>query len=506
MATAAPKYPGRSMPTCAARNENVMSRENRFSLLLICGSLLLAPLPAVSQSGPQPTTEAQRAAERRAHEIAEVFTANDRRRWEQYVHDNFGPDMQKAPEEFLRRLWDQTRGLTVERLQDVAPHAVTVLVRNAFGGWMTESVSVEPDPPYRVAGLRFWGASAPNPPARDLTTQDIAREFGAFMKRLADADLFSGAVLLAKGGKPVFQGAYGLANKDFGAPNRIDTKFNLGSMNKMFTAVSIVQLVEGGKLSFDDPLAKFLPDFPDKAAAQKIRIKHLLTHTAGLGPLFTDSNQDSWRARYFGVDDWMKLAAKDEKLLFEPGTQWQYSNTGFLVLGKVIEVVTGESYYDYVRANIYMPAHMESSDCFSLDKVNPNLAVGYDKEYTEQGIRFRNNLFEHVMRGGPHGGCYSTVTDLLKFDRALRSGKLVSAQHVSLMLSPKPELGSPEYGYGFQVDSARGIAGHSGGFIGINSNLDMFLGSDWSGIVLSNYTDASVPVKERMRELVEAAR
>ena len=126
--------------------------------------------------------------------------------------------------------------------------------------------------------------------------------------------------------------AFGEANKDFGVPNALDTKFNLGSMNKMFTAVTIGQLVEQGKLSYDDPLSKFLPDFPSAEAAKKVRIKHLLTHTSGLGSYFNDEFDRSSRARYRTVDEMLTLA-KGETLAFEPGTRWSYSNTGMLVLG-----------------------------------------------------------------------------------------------------------------------------------------------------------------------------
>lgn len=166
------------------------------------------------------------------------------------------------------------------------------------------------------------------------------------MKKLTEADIFSGAVILAKDGIPVYKGALGMANKDFTAINKIDTKFNLGSMNKMFTAVAIAQLVEKGKLSFEDPLSKFIPDFPDKESAEKIKIKHLLTHTAGLGGYFSEKWDKTSRTQFRTVDDMMNQVKADEKLLFEPGTRWQYSNTGMLVLGKVIEIVSGQSYYD----------------------------------------------------------------------------------------------------------------------------------------------------------------
>jgi CubicO group peptidase (beta-lactamase class C family) len=399
-----------------------------------------------------------------------------------------------------------TRGVDFQSFQDVKPNEVTGLLKSRLtGDWIAILVRVESDPPYRITGL---GLRRPQPPAgviagRQLDNRAIAGELESFLKKLADADVFSGSVLLAKNGEVIYKGAFGLASKDFNVPNRVDTKFNLGSMNKMFTAVSIAQLVESGKLSFDDPLSKFLPDFPDAQSAQKIRIKNLLTHTSGLGSYFNEKFRTSSRALYRTVDDMMKLAA-DEKLAFEPGTKWAYSNTGFLVLGKVIEKVTGGSYYDYVREHIYRPAGMINSDCFELDLVTPNLALGYEKEFTDNGPRFRNNLFEHVIRGGPAGGGYSTAEDLLRFDVALRSNKLVGAEYVKLLLSPKPDLNSPDYGYGFQVDRERKIAGHSGGFPGISSNLDMFLDSGYTAVVMSNYGSGSRPVGGKMQELIAA--
>jgi len=197
--------------------------------------------------------------------------------------------------------------------------------------------------------------------------------------------------------------------------------------------------------------------------------------------------------------------AKDEKLAFEPGSRWQYSNTGFLVLGAVIEKATGQSYFDYVRENIYRPAGMINSDCYELDYVTPNLALGYQKEHTDDGARFKNNLFMHVIRGGPAGGGYSTVEDLLRFDVALRGGKLVNAESLKILLSPKPEINSPSYGYGFSVNREDGIAGHGGGFPGISSNLDMFLQNGYTTVVMSNYGGGSQPVMRKMRELVQAA-
>ncbi len=331
---------------------------------------------------------------------------------------------------------------------------------------------------------------------------DPGEALRVFMESEAVPAGFSGTVLLARSDTVLYRGAFGPANRDFGVPNRVDTKFNLGSMNKMFTSVAIAQLIEEGHLSFDDPLSDFI-DFPDRASAEQIQIKHLLSHTSGLGSYFNQRFFDSSRARFRTVDQMLDIA-RDETLQFPPGSRWQYSNTGMLVLGAVIEKVTGQDYFEYIREHVYRPAGMEYSDSYELDRVVPNLAVGYDP-VTEDGVtQYRNNLFTHVIRGGPAGGGYSTVDDLFAFTQTLQSGGLVGEALVRVLLSAKPDLNSPDYGFGFGVDANIGTAGHSGGFPGISSNLDMFVESGYTAVVLSNISRGAVPIVQKIRELVAA--
>jgi len=464
-------------------------------------ALLALALPVLAQQATSPA--AQRAAD-----LVRLIESGKRAEMQKYVKENYAPEfLARASVDdhlgFMLSQQDQMRGVEVLSIKETSATSVEARLKSKLtGSQVVLIVRTEANAPNRISGIGLRRAR-PEPgaqPTKKLTEAEMAKELDAFVQKLADADLFSGAVLLAKDGKTIYQKAVGIANKDFNAPNKIDTKFNLGSMNKMFTAVAIAQLVERGKLSFDDPLSKFLPDFPDKESAEKIKIKQILTHTAGLGGYFSQKFQEASRDRFRTVNDMMKLA-REEKILFEPGSRWQYSNTGFLVLGAVIEKVSGQSYYDFVRENIYKPAGMTNSDCYDLDRVNTNLAVGYEKEYTDKGIEFRNNIFMHVLRGGPQGGGYSTVEDLLKFDVALRSGKLLGKEYMKLLLSPKPELKSPDYGYGFQIDNENQIAGHGGGFPGINSNLDMFLSNGFTAVVMSNYGRGASPVSDKMREL-----
>ncbi|HEX8608298.1 MAG TPA: serine hydrolase domain-containing protein, partial [Pedobacter sp.] len=354
-------------------------------------------------------------AERRVKEFIQLINSNDRKAARTFIQQNHTPSALKEESIETRVNWisllhDVTRGIELQSLKEPKPYSVRAVVAvKLTGQWRELMFELEPQPPHRIQSFD-WGLPTQPPDklaARKLSEKEIVNELDAFMRKLIQADVFSGTVLLAKDEKVIFNKAYGEANKDFGIANRTDTKFNLASLNKMFTSIAIAQLVEQGKLSFDDPLSKFMPDFLTKEAAEKIKIKHLLTHSSGLGSYSVKASRTGVRT----VDDFLKLA-KEEKLAFEPGTNQKYSNNAFLVLGKVIEKASGQNYFDYVRENIYRRAGMTNTDAYDLDLVNKNLAIGYEKEYTDGGIIFRNNICE-VGAGGPAGGGFSTAEDLL---------------------------------------------------------------------------------------------
>ena len=450
-------------------------------------------------------------ATKRAREVVALINNASPAAIRTYVDSAFDDQMRGLPMrahiDFFMGQREQSGGLEWVDVQDEKPGETTALLkRKLTGDFVAVLVRTNAAAPYRISGI---GRRPPRPKVaaaepRITTDAELTMAIGDFVNKLVRADLFSGTVLIAKDGRRLYGAAFGEANKDFAVPNALDTKFNLGSMNKMFTAVTIAQLVEQGKLSYDDPLSKFVPDFPSAEAAKKIRIKHLLTHTSGLGSYFNDEFDRASRARFRTVDDMLTLA-KGESMAFEPGTRWSYSNTGMLVLGKVIEVVTKQDYFDYVREHLYKPLGMTNTDAYQLDEVNKNLAVGYQREFANDGTkRFRNNIFMHVIRGGPAGGGYSTAEDLVRFAEALRSGKVVSAATYELLTTPKADVNSPNYGYGFGVDPETGIVGHSGGFPGISSNLDIFKGTGYVAVVMSNYGGASEPVVEKIRALIKS--
>ena len=450
-------------------------------------------------------TSASDAAEQRARAYVAVIGANDRAGWRKFISENYSKTaLERMPLEArlntYARIYDENRGFTIQNVRKTKPNEVALdLTGNLNGLGLELTFMVEEGSPFYLTGIMIRPGQQTTQ-GQKMSDKELVNELDAYLRKLSAADVFSGAVLVARRDGVLYEKAFGEANKDFKAPNNANTKFNLGSMNKMFTAVAIAQLVEAGKLSFEDPLSKFMPDFPDKESAEKIKVKHLLSHTSGLGNYFNRTFMESSRARFRTVDEFLELA-KGEKMQFEPGSKWQYSNTGMLVLGKVIEKISGQSYFEYIRENVYRKAGMTSSDSYDLDNVNSNLAVGYEKEYTDQGIVFHNNIFMHVIRGGPAGGGYSTVGDLLKFARALKSGKLVGLDYVKILTTAKPELNSPNYGYGFAVGN--GTTGHSGGFPGISSELMIFTNTDHVVVVLSNYGMGSQAVTTKIRGMTQ---
>jgi len=332
-----------------------------------------------------------------------------------------------------------------------------------------------------------------------LTRDELVAAVRARVEARAAADTFSGAVLVAQGDEILLTMAVGEADKGFHARNDVETRFNLGSMNKMFTAVSVAQLEEQGKLSYDDPIVKYVDEsWLPREITEKVTVRHLLTHTSGLGSYFNETYLKSSRDLFRKVDDYKPLV-RGETLAFEPGSRWSYSNTGMLLLGVVIEKVSGQDYFDYVREHVYGPAGMTRSDCYELDQPVENLAVGYDPD-PGCASGWRNNLFQHVLRGGPAGGGYSTVGDLHRFALALLEGKLVSVSSLDLLWS---DAVGAHYGYGFGVtDRPQKIVGHSGGFPGISSNLDLFVDSGYVVAVMANYGQVGGELAEEIRGLV----
>jgi CubicO group peptidase (beta-lactamase class C family) len=412
--------------------------------------------------------------------------------------------------EVYRAVWSDTRGLEYYGYRTYEPSRPglenVIIVRDRLaGGW--HGILIDLDEADKVAGLRFLPARPPSdlPPPPPLTRDGARRALDDYIDRLVAADAFSGTVLIARHGDVLFERAEGLASKRFAAANNLDTKFNLGSMNKMFTAVAIGQLVDDGLLSFDDPLSRYVDEsWLPRSVTDRILIRHMLNHTSGLGSYFNEKFWNSSRAMYRALDDYKPLISTDS-LAFDPGTGEQYSNNAFFLLGVVIEQVTGESYFDHVRRAIFEPAGMTSTDSYEMDRPEPNLAIGYVPEHDAEGrVIWQNNLYMHVIKGGPAGGGFSTVRDLLRFDIALRSGRILSAPTRDALWTARPDRHAPNYGYGFSVNTGPlgKVVGHGGGFPGLNGQLDIFVDAGYTIAVLSNYDGGAHRVAQEAAEIV----
>jgi D-alanyl-D-alanine carboxypeptidase len=324
----------------------------------------------------------------------------------------------------------------------------------------------------------------------ETTAQDRISESTALStieelsRSLAGKDEFSGVVLVAKDGNPILQKAVGLASREYDVPNRLDTKFNLGSINKIFTQILIGQLIDQGKLSLDDHLVKLLPDYPNREAAERVTLRQLLDMTSGIGDFFGPEFEATPKDRIRNLKDYLPLFA-NKPLEFEPGTKNKYSNGGYVVLGLIIEKLTGKSYYDYARERIFIPTGMENTGYFEADVPAPNLASGYTRHNggpSDSGP-LRNNFYTRPARGSSAGGGYSTAQDMLKFANALHERKLVIPNFAARAGSappPRPRLRLDRDGLGI-----------AGGAPGINSTLDIGVAGHYTVIVMSNYDPPS---------------
>jgi CubicO group peptidase (beta-lactamase class C family) len=310
----------------------------------------------------------------------------------------------------------------------------------------------------------------------------------ALRARLAvatEAGAFSGAVLVARDGRTLFEGASGLADRERNVPNTPLTQFRVGSMNKMLTAVAALQLVQAGTLRLDTPLGAYLPDYPNAEVASKVTPHHLLTHTGGTGDIFGPEFM-ARRSELRNTSDYLRLYGT-RGLQFAPGAQHVYSNYGFVLLGAAIERVGGTSYDDYVAARVLAPAGMTATGAAPEDSLVPGRSVGYTRQLVP-GV-LASNAPTLPYRGTPAGGGYSTVGDLARFAVAVRERRLLDSAHTALLLGGKVAVGTSfQYAYGFidRVAGGRRFVGHGGGAPGMNGELAFEPGGGYVVVVLSN--------------------
>ncbi len=308
----------------------------------------------------------------------------------------------------------------------------------------------------------------------------IPNESVTRMEQLIQANVpkqFMGTVLVAQDGKVLLDKGYGFANLEWQVPNTPTTKFRLGSLTKQFTAASILMLEERGKLKIEDPVKKYMPDAP--AAWDKITIFHVLTHTSGI-PSFTGfPDYESHEAQAMTPEklvEWFR----DKPLEFEPGTKWNYSNSGYVLLGYLIEKISGQSYSDFLQQNIFTPLGMKDSGYDSNSAIIAHRAAGYAPGKSGPV----NAGFVHMSIPFSAGALYSTTEDLLRWEQGLFGGKVLKAESLAKMTTPFKQ----DYAFGLGVSTNNGhkMIAHDGGIQGFNTFLAYFPDDKLVVAVLAN--------------------
>ena len=329
-----------------------------------------------------------------------------------------------------------------------------------------------------LAGLSLLVLHAPRSRGDDA---DLRAKLAEFMEARATKGGFSGTVLVARGDELLLRQGYGMANLEHDVPNRPETKFRIASLTKQFTAAAILLLQEQGKLDVRAPIKTYLSDCPK--AWDEITVHNLLTHTSGM-PTLMGSPDFLMMMRTPATPDALIARFKDRPLEFKPGERFSYSNTGYAVLGRIIEKLSGKTYAEFIRDQIFTPLAMNDSGYDDLARLVKHRASGY----TRMPMGTRNAPYLDMTNPFAAGGLYSTVDDLLKWDRALASNRLLSKTSQDAMFTPFLQ----EYGYGWRIARVfdRPMVAHSGGINGFTTNIRRFPADNVCIIVLSNVEKA----------------
>lgn len=436
--------------------------------------LVALALPAAAQPHPQ-MMERIRSLITALNGAPEAFESYVQQAYSKALVDKRTPEQRRAFVESLQKELGQLQAGEIQRLD---PARVSIAISGSTGVQGKLVLEHEPQPPFRITALEMrigggGGEERPPLPAVPVRGDMAPRELGAavdgYVARLAGEDKFSGTVLIARDGETVFAKAYGLANRSDSVPNRMETRFNVGSITKSFTKVAIGQLAAAGKLSLDDSLGEHLPDHPN-AEARAATIQQLLDHTAGLGDFMSPEFRETSKDRFRSNHDWYTFVAP-QPLVFPPGQRNEYCNNCYMVLGEIVERVSGMPYEQYLQRHVFEPAGMRTAGFFAADAIVPNVAVGYTNRLPGGP---RSNVLTRGAAGSAAGSTYATAADLLAFDNALREGKLLDAKWTAWLLGGTgPSAGRADTGVMF-----------AGGLQGVNAVLAA--NGRWTVIALAN--------------------
>jgi D-alanyl-D-alanine carboxypeptidase len=443
------------------------------------GTLAAAQPPASSAVRTRADLDGD-VAKARADAFFKALASGNPDTFEAMAREHFQPEM-------LARRSAADRKQMVERIKadfgqttlgsmEVAPDGVVTLkVRGATGLEGSIALTLEAEPPQRIARIAIDSGDAgpregapPPPEVRgSMSAPELTEALDAYLRPLVAADRFSGVVVVAKAGVPIYQKAWGEADRERHTPNALDTRFNIGSINKIFTRTAIAQLVAQGKLALTDTLGTLLPDYPN-AEAKPATVDQLLNHQGGIADFFGPAFDRVSKSGFTSNADYYRLVGSLPQQ-FAPGARRQYCNGCYIVLGAIVERVSGVKYEEYIASNVYRPAGMTSAGA-----TGEGGAVGYTKRGSASGGPLVSNISMHGASGSAAGGDFATAKDLLAFDEALRAGKLTDSTRTAWLLQV------PEVTPG-RSDGGVGVAG---GAPGLNAILES--SRDWTVIVMAN--------------------
>lgn len=444
----------------------------------------------------------QTPAAQRAGEVLIQLNLADMEQAGKFIEQSYAPDFRDAfPIAMHLGIFTTTSSmfgeLEVFKVINSGETSVSLLLRSVSrDAFIKLEISVEPENPHRITVMGL--APVPRPEGSPVRTDPVGAgenkaitvldpqtinwaDADKLLTTKADNNEFSGAVLIARDGKPLFSHAYGYASRKFGVKNSLETRFNLGSLNKLFTAVAISQLVEQGKVALDGQIGQYLEGFPPEISG-KVTVRQLLQMRAGWGDYWDNEYYLAHRSELRDVSDYMEFI-RAMPLDFEPGANFQHCNTCFEVLGAIVEYASGMDYYEYIDENIYAPAGMADSGSFHRDGPAGNLATGYTdmNPHDPEGRDYHwSNEFILPVRGTPAGGGYSTTGDLLKFDQAFRQFELLDQDHTEFVMSRFEGHPGDEF-------TARGISKSIGGAAGVGALYARDLESGITILILSNF-------------------
>jgi D-alanyl-D-alanine carboxypeptidase len=370
---------------------------------------------------------------------------------------------------------EESGGFDLDRIEKDEPLQLTAIVRERQfpSPWrVTLKRERARSPKLRSIGLI----------ALPLSQTEAIAALDSFATRLAAVDKFSGVVEMTRHGQVLYAKAFGLADRSRHTAITLDTPFLFASQGKMFTAVAVLQLVAAGKVALDDPIGKVLTDYPNRQVATQVTVRQLLTHRGGTGEMgLLEPGDSANRATVRSIADIIQLNGSRAPA-FEPGTQFAYSNYGYVLLGALVERISGETYYDHVREHILKPAGMKHTS-HPLREQMTGVAAGYTNAFPGDHS-LRDSTDQLPWRGTPAGGGVSTAGDMVLFLQALNQGKLIPPT----LLAEATQKNQDNYGYGFMSSGVGDFPywGHGGGALGNSPVLSYYPTTDTSFVCKSN--------------------